>query len=127
MRDRMKFRAWDKENKKYIYGVENGLQFYSTVGNLRIMTLAEIEKSDKYELEQCTGFKDKNGKLIYEGDIILFEEGSCEDDCWNDVVIFDNEKGVLRFKDSFYPISDGTVGVVNGNIHENSALLRTDD
>ena len=40
MESRFKFRAWDKENKKYIYGVEKGLEFYSTAGNLRVMTLA---------------------------------------------------------------------------------------
>lgn len=70
MRDRLRYRAWDKENKRYIYGVENGLQFYSTAGNLRVMVLAEIEESNKYDLEQCTGCRDYERKLIYANDIL---------------------------------------------------------
>lgn len=34
MQDRFKYRAWDKENKKYIYGVEKGLQISSAAGGL---------------------------------------------------------------------------------------------
>lgn len=72
MKDRFKYRAWDKENKKYIYDVEKGLQFYSTAGNLRVLTLAEVAESSKYDLEQCTGLTGKNNKLIYEGDIVKY-------------------------------------------------------
>ena len=118
MQDRFKYRAWDKENKKYIYDVEKGLEFYSTAGNLRVMTLAEIAESSKYDLEQCTGLKDKNGKLIYEGDIVTG--------------FFNNNK-VIWDKSSFC-VDDGSgvfdeltksseESTIIGNIHENPELL----
>lgn len=124
MRDRLRYRAWDKENKRYIYGVEKGLQFYSTAGNLRVMTLAEIEGSDKYDLEQCTGLKDKNGKLIYEGDILksIYTEKT---------YIVDREKHYAcwsyRYKNVGTTLSEGDIAnyelEIVGNIHENPELL----
>lgn len=59
MSDRFKFRIWDNEFKKYRtgLGINNGL----------VCTYND----DTCVLEQCTGLKDKNGKLIYEGDIIV--------------------------------------------------------
>ncbi|MDO3394089.1 YopX family protein [Ligilactobacillus sp. 110_WCHN] len=125
MQDRFKYRAWDKENKKYIYGVEKGLEFYSTAGNLRVMTLAEIAESSKYIAEQCSGLKDKNGKLIYEGDIVEAYDYTIE----HSQVVWDKGCYVLKSKDvAMYEhlSSYEKKCKIIGNIHENPELLEED-
>lgn len=65
MNDRFKFRVWDKYIQSYIK--ENLGEEYVWIeddGQLG----AGID--DSCILEQCTGMKDKNGNLIYEGDIV---------------------------------------------------------
>lgn len=122
MQDRFKYRAWDKENKKYIYGVEKGLQISSAAGGLHVMTLAEIAESNKYDLEQCTGLKDEKGKLIYEGDIL---KGTYYID--NPVIdYYPVEYGEVEWLNGNegFPLSAyNTLSVIVGNIHENSELL----
>lgn len=130
MQDRFKFRAWNKENKKYIYGVEKGLEFYSTAGNLRVMTLAEIEESDKYDLEQCTGHRDYKGKLIYVNDILNLKRVPNLYQCVfsHTRVGFDfkplnteykwNEFSIINSADDFLNHC-----VITGNIHENPEML----
>ena len=126
MQDRLRYRAWDKENKKYIYGVENGLQFYSTAGNLRVMTLAEIAESDKYELEQCTGLRNEDDKLIYEGDILCLASETDKDEYvvnWyelNAQLSLDVLNG--RGQTDFDIIGSNYLEII-GNVHENPELL----
>ena len=66
MNDRFKFRAYDTLKKQYRYDVQD---MYDNEVECFGYMLDDTYK-DRYIVEQCTGLKDKNGKLIYEGDIL---------------------------------------------------------
>ena len=72
----------------------------------------------QYEVMQFTGLKDKNGKEIYEGDILEFT-----DQTTSLSKPFKIRETVKYLGCSFYPNFGANEGEIIGNIYENPDLL----
>lgn len=123
----IKFRAWDKTENRMARNVEdllfNSKGLYGVV--LNHMGFAFRRRVKDVILEQYTGLKDKNGKEIFEGDIVRTKLGDVQEIKF---ISQDFEDGVVRTFVSLSRKPPHLMAMANsdeiiGNIHENPELL----
>ena len=138
----IKFRAWHKAEKKMYGNPENTrwVEMLRVSGETGFdecdvdLTTEEGEGQsvsfDEVELMQYTGLKDKNGREVYEGDLIKNEHGRiCEVvwheymGCWDAKVRkfgAESKGGHLGFQNNEW----SRHVIIIGNIYENPELLK---
>jgi uncharacterized phage protein (TIGR01671 family) len=139
MNREIKFRIWDKQKKKFVTKIENPChgedRGYSTYNNIYIGLGGNLINNDSsngwggreielnaenYIIQQYTGFKDTNGREIYEGDVVNIHYDTNYDIVWRGGGFYCNNAGVQLNSEWFI---DGHPQIV-GDIFRNSKFLK---
>jgi len=123
--EKYKFRAWDKKEKKmvWLFSISSSGEFINNKGITQL--------NDRYIVMQYTGLKDKNGKMIFEGDIVNDTEVVWKERVsvqWNSNGKYYVSGWFIRFKEednkyyTYFPLEEG--GEIIGNIYEDENLLK---
>lgn len=132
-----KFRVWDKRFSEFVedFFVSEDGKIYKKTKDTSYGFAISRETSDKIILMQSTGLKDKNGKDIFEGDIVKTTRFFGRADEVGGFYEYDKELiGVVKKLEGTWVIDTGNDAVplwseieeneVVGNIHEQPELLK---
>lgn len=112
----IKFRVWDKETEK----LRAVTQLFTPKDESIQINTSKGWLDENAPLMQFTGLKDKNGKEIYEGDILEIHQERY-------TVVWFDKGACFRYWDRMgnleSPLNYDEVAVV-GNIYENKSLLQ---
>lgn len=119
MNDRFKFRVWDVQHQKYLdfdlldkeslndfsyFAIDEAPDYNEQISSSGNTCWALI-------IEQCTSLKDKNGNLIYEGDIVTNGED-------NGFIYWSEKCGAWSVTGFLFRYFPNDLEII-GNIHEN--------
>lgn len=143
MTDRFKFRVWAKpheptqtpgyyvDDADYIAMFPNGEVEVTYFTDNGYTCSTDGFEQDEIIVEQCTGLRDKNGKLIYEGDIAHYVKHTnfgLGGERYAKVFWWENIQGfaIETNYGDYYGLTDFELEVI-GNIHENPELLESEE
>ena len=122
--DRFKFRVWNSLTLKFTYFDTPVLNYGESIeaSGLLFKAVGKIFLGGyDNKLEQCTGCKDENEKLVYEEDIV---ETTIDEKC---LILWDEDDASFWLESistgQRYPFYKSTITRILGNIHENQELL----
>lgn len=121
-----KFRAWDSLAEK--------MYSWTELLNQNLKNIFTIPEQCGYHLMQYTGLKDKNGKEIYEGDIIFIKgetklldiKGKVEYSNTFAQFIITNTGSIVNETEPLGDYEEENIEVI-GNIYDNPELLEEGD
>lgn len=120
-----KFRVWDKRFSEFVedFFVSEDGKIYKKTKDTSYGFAISRETSDKIILMQSTGLFDKNGKEIFEGDIIGSKDGLL-----NGVVLYRSDLAMwtvdlIRYNNFERLCNVASSREIIGNIHENKDIL----
>lgn len=132
----IKFRAWDKKLEDYVDVFVIDFENRSAICEHSEFGISNPVDLDNLILEQFTGLKDRNGKDIYEGDILAWHSNIYRKQDWIGLVKYRGAGFVVQESSRSFSTpdwletacnKDANIIEVIGNIHENPELLEDEE